>query len=167
MTLYRNKLKFFYVHRAKKIIYIFFRSYGARASGKDIVFVQYLQNAIIMAGVLFTGMRFIYQKFFSNEPVKPIWVFVHFFYTINYSIIIDGLFLHYVNDVYLRYRELNKIAEQHWREELSVAYIHFTATNRGNAFNERKDTVVTKIRSIQHIHHRLYIVAKKVNSRVI
>lgn len=73
----------------------------------------------------------------------------------------DGLFTHYINDIYLRFRELNKIAEQHWREELSIAYIHhFTVVNWVD--KPRKDGIFSKIRSIQRVHHKLFILAAKV-----
>lgn len=65
-----------------------------------------------------------------------------------------------MNDIYLRFRELNKITIQHSRENLSVSYIDFTASS--NSFNKSNSTVITKIRLIQHIHHGLYILATKV-----
>lgn len=75
-------------------------------------------------------------------------------------VIIDGLFTHYINDIYLRFRELNKITVQHSRENLIISYIDFTASS--NSFNADNNVVIIKIRSIQHIHHGLYILATKV-----
>lgn len=137
---------------------LYFRSYGAKFSKKDI-FLAHLQDAVIMIVTLLVMMKYVYNIIVNNS-YQLICYFLQSWYSIVCLLFIDGLFTHYINDIYLRFRELNKIAIQRSKENLSILYVDFIANL--NICNEYSCTVVTKIRLIQHIHHELYILAIKV-----
>jgi hypothetical protein len=85
---------------------------------------------------------------------------LHSWYSIVCLLILDGLFIHCVNNIYLRFRELNKIAIQHSKEKTLISCVDIT-TNL-NTFNKHNNTIIMKIHLIQRIHHELYILATKV-----
>ncbi|KAL0115073.1 hypothetical protein PUN28_010568 [Cardiocondyla obscurior] len=135
--------------------------YGARFTAKDIFIIKYLQNigaAVIMLLDIALNVHTVYWN--STFEITSFCLFN--FYCRMCMLVMDGLFSHHINNIYLRFRELNKITIQHSRDNLSVSCIDFdVSANLGNKYN---NAVVTKIRSIQHLHHRLYILAKKINA---
>ncbi|XP_011874660.1 PREDICTED: uncharacterized protein LOC105565789 isoform X2 [Vollenhovia emeryi] len=133
-------------------------SYGARFTDRDIFFAKHLQDIAVAIIILLDVAENIFN-IIADYSFQMICTCFFNWYTRTYVTMIDGLFSHHMNDIYLRFRELNKITIQHSRENLSVSYIDFTASS--NLFNKRSNAVVTKIRSIQHIHHGLYILATK------
>ncbi|XP_026829719.1 putative gustatory receptor 28b isoform X2 [Ooceraea biroi] len=135
-------------------------SYGARISKKDIFLLQYLQDAVTATVALLVAMKYIYDIILNNS-FQLIYFSLRSWYTIVCWLIMDGIFAHCVNDIYLRLRELNKIAIQYSKEKLSVSSVDFTTNS--NAFNKHNDVVVIGIRLIQHIHHGLYVLSTKVN----
>jgi len=135
-----------------------FRSYGARFTDKDIFFAKHLQNIVTAIIVLLNVMKNIYD-IITNNSFSMICFCLFSWYCRMCMLIIDGLFTHYINDIYLRFRELNNIAIQHLRENLSISYIDFIANS--NSFNNNS-AVIIKIHSIQHVHHGLYILMTKV-----
>ncbi|XP_011874659.1 PREDICTED: putative gustatory receptor 28b isoform X1 [Vollenhovia emeryi] len=136
-------------------------SYGARFTDRDIFFAKHLQDIAVAIIILLDVAENIFN-IIADYSFQMICTCFFNWYTRTYVTMIDGLFSHHMNDIYLRFRELNKITIQHSRENLSVSYIDFTASS--NLFNKRSNAVVTKIRSIQHIHHGLYILATKINT---
>lgn len=138
-------------------IALYFRFYGARFTEKDIFLAKHLQDIVTAIIVLLDVMKTVYDIITDNS-FSVICFCLFNWYCKMCMLIIDGLFTHYINDIYLRCRELNKITIQHLKENLSVSYIDFTA----NSFNKCNSAAITKIRSIQHIHHGLYILATKV-----
>jgi len=136
-----------------------FRSYGARFSDKDIFFAKYLQDAATATAILLVLMKYVYDIILDNS-FPSICYSVHSWYPIVCLLIMDGLFAHYVNDVYLRFRELNKIAIRCSKEIPSVSCIDL-ATN-SNMFVRCNSVPVTKIHFIRYIHHELYVLATKV-----
>jgi len=112
-----------------------------------------------MIVALLVMMKYAYDIIATNS-YQLICYFLQSWYSILCLLFMDGLFTHYINDMYLRFRELNKIAIQRSKENLSIIYVDFIANL--NMCNEYSCTVVTKIRLIQHIHHGLYILATKV-----
>lgn len=137
----------------------YFRSYGARFTDKDIFLMKHLQDTVIAIIVFLDVMKNIYD-IIDAYSFQVICFSLYTWYCRMCIIIMDGLFSHHINDIYLRFRELNKITKQHSRENLSVSYIDFTASS--NLFNKCNNAVIIKIRSIQYIHHGLYILATKV-----
>ncbi|XP_026829720.1 uncharacterized protein LOC105274656 isoform X3 [Ooceraea biroi] len=133
-------------------------SYGARISKKDIFLLQYLQDAVTATVALLVAMKYIYDIILNNS-FQLIYFSLRSWYTIVCWLIMDGIFAHCVNDIYLRLRELNKIAIQYSKEKLSVSSVDFTTNS--NAFNKHNDVVVIGIRLIQHIHHGLYVLSTK------
>lgn len=111
----------------------------------------------ITASLLIT-MKCSYLVVVYNS-IELIWYAIRSWYPMICLLIMDGLFCHYVNDIYLRFHELNKIAMQHSKETLSVSYIDFATID---TYNKRNNLVISKIRSIQHIHHALFVLAMKV-----
>ncbi|RLU16840.1 hypothetical protein DMN91_010908 [Ooceraea biroi] len=103
-------------------------------------------------------MKYIYDIILNNS-FQLIYFSLRSWYTIVCWLIMDGIFAHCVNDIYLRLRELNKIAIQYSKEKLSVSSVDFTTNS--NAFNKHNDVVVIGIRLIQHIHHGLYVLSTK------
>ncbi|XP_025261909.1 putative gustatory receptor 28a [Camponotus floridanus] len=142
------------------IIDTIFELYGVKFSKKDI-FLAHLQDAAIMIVALLVMMKYAYDIIATNS-YQLICYFLQSWYSIVCLLFMDGLFTHYINDMYLRFRELNKIAIQRSKENLSIIYVDFIANL--NMCNEYSCTVVTKIRLIQHIHHGLYILATKINT---
>ncbi|XP_072750561.1 uncharacterized protein [Anoplolepis gracilipes] len=143
------------------IIDSMFELYGARFSKKDI-FCAHLQDATIIIVALLAMMKYVYDIIVNNS-YQLICYFLQSWYSIVCLLFMDGLFIHYVNDIYLRFHELNKIAIQHPRENLSISYVNFIANLNIIQCNKYNYTVITKIRLIQHIHHTLYILATKIN----
>lgn len=137
----------------------YFRSYGARFSDKDIFLAKYLQDAAIAVGTLLVTMKFAYDVVVNNSFLTMC-ASIRSIYSVVCWFIMDGLFAHYVNDMYLRFRELNKIAIQHSKEILSVSCIDL-ATN-SNTFIKCNNALITKIRAIRYIHHELYVLTTKV-----
>ncbi|XP_032665058.1 gustatory receptor for sugar taste 43a-like isoform X2 [Odontomachus brunneus] len=135
-------------------------SYGAQFSDKDIFIMKHLQDAVTVTLSLFFTMKCSYERITSNST-ELIWLSIHTWYSVICLLVIDGLLSHYVNDIYLRFRELNKIAAQHSKDKLLVSYINFTTAD---AYDKRNDLVISKIRSIQHIHYTLTVLAMKVNA---
>lgn len=142
-----------------RLLHTYFRSYGARFTDKDIFLIKHLQNIVAAVMTLLDLMKSFYDIMMDNSYQE---ICLRFFYWYGRMciLIMDGLFSHQINDIYLRFRELNKITIQHSRENLSISHIDFTASS--NSFNKCNNPVITKIRSIQHIHHGLYILATKV-----
>lgn len=120
--------------------------------------MKHLQDAVMLAISLFITMKYSYERI-ANNSTELIWLSIHNWYSVVCLLVMDGLLSHYVNDIYLRFRELNKIATQHSKDKLSVSYINFTTAD---AYNKRNSLVISKIRSIQHIHHTLTVLTMKV-----
>ncbi|XP_029162192.1 uncharacterized protein LOC114933783 [Nylanderia fulva] len=158
-SLFRPK-HFAFPRQEMFIIDSMFESYGAQISKKDIFFAEYLQDAVIMIVAFFAIMKYAYDIIVNNS-YELIYYSLQSWYSMVCLLFIDGLFTHYVNNIYLRFRELNKIAI-HSKENLSISYIDFT-TNL-NIFNKCSCAIITKICLIQHIHHGLYVLAIKVNN---
>lgn len=139
----------------------YFRLYGARFSDKDIFLAKYLQDAAIAIITLLVLMKHVYDIIATNS-FQLIYYSLRSWYTIVCLLFMDGLFAHYVNDIYLRLRELNKILIEHTKKEnLSISYIDFIT--KSNMFKKKRNNVlITKLRSIQYIHHRLHVLATKV-----
>lgn len=112
-----------------------------------------------MIVALLVMMNYAYDIIAYNS-YQLIYYSLQSWYSIVCLLFMDGLFTHYINDIYLRFRELNKIAIQHSRENLWISYVDFIANL--NMCNKCNYTVITKLRLIQHIHHSLYILATKV-----
>lgn len=146
---------YMYVHSVAS----YFRSYGVRFTDKDIFFAKHLQDIVIAIIVFLDVMNSIYNIIDNFNSFQRIYYLLFSWYYRMCNIIINGLFGHYINDIYLRFREMNKIMTQHSRENLSVSYTDFTASS--NLFNKCNNAII-KIRSIQYIHHGLYILAIKV-----
>ncbi|XP_020295684.1 putative gustatory receptor 28b [Pseudomyrmex gracilis] len=137
--------------------------YGARFSDKDIFFAKYLQDAAIAIITLLVLIKHAYDIIASNS-FQLIYYSLRSWYPIVCLLFMDGLFAHYVNDIYLRLRELNKIVIEHTKKEnLSVSYIDFI-TDSNILKKKWNNVLITKLRSIQYIHHRLHVLATKVNT---
>ncbi|XP_029680235.1 uncharacterized protein LOC115245881 isoform X3 [Formica exsecta] len=158
-SVFRPK-QFAFPHQEMFIIDSMFESYGARFSKKDI-FLAHLQDAAIMIVALFIMIKYAYD-IITNNSYQLIYYYLQSWYCIVCLLFMDGLFTHYINDIFLRFRELNKIAIQHSRENLWISYVDFIANL--NMCNKCNYTVITKLRLIQHIHHGLYILATKINT---
>lgn len=120
--------------------------------------MKHLQDAIIVPLSLFTMMNY-FHEIIANNSIDSISLSILNSYSVISLLVIDGLFCHYVNDIYLRFKELNKIAIQHSKDKLLIFYVDFTAAGR---YDKRNDFVSSKLRSIQHIHHILTVLAIKV-----
>lgn len=116
----------------------------------------------ITAALLVT-MRYTYDTI-GNYSFDSICYSLHSCYSVLCLLIMDGLFAHCVNDIYLRFRELNEIAIRHSREKTTLLSLIDRETSITGNFNARNDATLRKIRSIQHIHHELYVLATKVLS---
>ncbi|XP_050447810.1 gustatory receptor 68a-like [Cataglyphis hispanica] len=158
-SIFRPK-QFAFPRQEMFIIDSMFESYGARFSEKDIFFA-YLQDAAIMIVALLVMMKYAYDIIAYNS-YQLIYYSLQSWYSIVCLLFMDGLFTHYINDIYLRFRELNKIAIQHSRENLWISYVDFIANL--NMCNKCNYTLIAKLRLIQHIHHNLYILATKINT---
>ncbi|XP_029680234.1 putative gustatory receptor 28b isoform X2 [Formica exsecta] len=135
-SVFRPK-QFAFPHQEMFIIDSMFESYGARFSKKDI-FLAHLQDAAIMIVALFIMIKYAYD-IITNNSYQLIYYYLQSWF-----------------------RELNKIAIQHSRENLWISYVDFIANL--NMCNKCNYTVITKLRLIQHIHHGLYILATKINT---
>ncbi|XP_025073077.1 putative gustatory receptor 28b [Pogonomyrmex barbatus] len=143
------------------IIDSIFESYGAKFSDEDIFFTKYIQDIATAIITLFVIMENAYD-IITNNSFQLICFFLHDWYFLLYELVMSGLFAHYINDIYLRFRKLNKIAIKYSRENLSISCIGFSTNS--NSFNKCDSTVIIKIRLLQHIHHELYILATKTNT---
>ncbi|XP_071644455.1 uncharacterized protein [Temnothorax longispinosus] len=134
-------------------------SYGARFTNNDI-FLAHLQDIVTAKIALLDTMKTLYDIIAYSNLFKDIPFTMFNWYCRMCILITNGLFSHHIYDIYLRSRELNKIAVQHSRENLSVSYVDFT-TSSSLLFNKCNNAVITKFRSIQYVHHELYILATK------
>ncbi|XP_071644454.1 uncharacterized protein [Temnothorax longispinosus] len=137
-------------------------SYGARFTNNDI-FLAHLQDIVTAKIALLDTMKTLYDIIAYSNLFKDIPFTMFNWYCRMCILITNGLFSHHIYDIYLRSRELNKIAVQHSRENLSVSYVDFT-TSSSLLFNKCNNAVITKFRSIQYVHHELYILATKINT---
>ncbi|XP_012224576.1 putative gustatory receptor 28a [Linepithema humile] len=160
-SVFRPK-QFAFPRREMIIVDSILESYGARFSDKDIFLAKHLQDAGTATAILFVVMKYTYDIIINNS-FQSICYSVRSWYPIVCLLIMDGLFTHCINDMYLRFRELNKIAIQHSKEKaLSVSCVDL-ATN-SNTFVECNTALITKIRAIRYIHHELYVLATKINT---
>ncbi|XP_071562309.1 uncharacterized protein [Temnothorax nylanderi] len=161
-SLFRPKL-FAFPRQETFIMDSILELYGARFTNKDI-FLAHLQDIATAIIALLEVMKTFYNIITDDDKrLGHICLAVINWYCRMCILITNGLFSHHIYDIYLRSRELNKIAVQHSKETLSISYINST-TSSNLLFNKCNNAVITKFRSIQHIHHGLYILATKINT---
>ncbi|XP_014477032.1 PREDICTED: uncharacterized protein LOC106745697 [Dinoponera quadriceps] len=157
-SLFRPK-QFTFPYQEMLIVDSILESYGAQFSNKDIFIAKNLQDGVIISYWFLIVILFS-QAAIVHKSIYIMWYTFRAIYLCVSMLLTFGLFSHYVNDIYLRFRELNKIAMRHSEEKLTVSYIEFTTAG---VYDKHDGLVNSKIRSIQHIHHTLFVLAKKVN----